>query len=351
MEKTIKDLPEEILFHIIVFLDWPSIPRLCQTSTYLNERMCVLARELRDIKKYPVLKQLRVALERNQLDIVKLLVRDEPEQHRPGELLKYKNRVWCMDVLKLFPDALSFAINVGMSEWSEKLIKDGMDVNRGNKFGRTPIWVAARAGFLPHSFITSVTDVNKADNGRKNSFWTTIYKGNIEIMSKLIAAGADVNKADNRGRTPLWIAVHEGRIEIVSKLIAAGADVNKSDNRERSPLWIAVHDERIEIVSKLITAGADVNKANKYEETPLLSAVERRYTDIVDKLIAAGADVNKATPLLSAAFEGHTEVVDKLIAAGADVNKADNNGETPLWIATRWGRSGVVNKLIAAGAK
>ena len=313
----LETLPLEKLFDIANHLDWPSITQLCQTSKYFNEQVCdneifwesfihnkypgykkstdltwsKLAKKLRKIKRLPVLNQLREALRRKQLDIVKILVKYEPEEHDVAYLFKYEDKPWFKDIVILHSGALEYAAYRGRLKWVDKLIAAG-------------------------------ADVDKADNDDRTSLWNAAYGGNTEIVGKLIVAGADVDKADIDGETPLSMAAYGGNTEIVDKLIAAGADVNKANNSGETPLWGAADMNRAGSVAKLITAGAEVDKANNDERTPLWNAAFRGHTEIVDKLITAGADVNKAdkneaTPLSIATEEGYTEIVDKLITAGA----------------------------------
>ena len=175
------------------------------------------------------------------------------------------------------------------------------------------------------------------------------------LRSFFYLPGVDVNKADKDGSTPLYEAASLGRTECVKLLIASGADVNKADKEGRTPLYWAAVGDHAECVELLIASGADVNKADKDGETPLYHAASGGHTECVKQLIEAKADVNKAnnwgyTPLYWAAYSGHTECVKQLIAAGADVNKADKEGQTPLHCAARHGRTECVKQLIAAGA-
>jgi ankyrin repeat protein len=77
--------------------------------------------------------------------------------------------------------------------------------------------------------------------------------------------GMDVNKEDNKGRTPLLMAAKEGRGEIARVLIAAGADVDKADRDGETPLTWAVKEGHVDIAHALmpslprgLAAGADV---------------------------------------------------------------------------------------------
>ena len=168
------------------------------------------------------------------------------------------------------------------------------------------------------------------------------FHGRLEIVQKLIKAGADVNLRNNQGDTPLYRAALDkaadnNRLEIIQELIKAGADVNLRNNEGDTPLSKATFHGRLEIVQKLIKAGADVNLRNNQGDTPLYDAAFYGYLEIVQELIKAGADVNVKvrgdTPLHNAAENGYLEIVQELIKAGADVNLRNNQGDTPLYYA------------------
>ena len=46
----------------------------------------------------------------------------------------------------------------------------------------------------------------------------------MEVVEKLIQAGADVNEQTEMGWTPLHLASENGRVEVITALLAAGAD-------------------------------------------------------------------------------------------------------------------------------
>ena len=56
-------------------------------------------------------------------------------------------------------------------------------------------------------------------------------KGNENIVSALVHAGADVNLSRRDGQTALMKAAYDGQITIVNAMLQEGADVNKVDNR------------------------------------------------------------------------------------------------------------------------
>ena len=134
----------------------------------------------------------------------------------------------------------------------------GADLNWQNRYGWTPVWIAAAIG-------------------------------RDGCLSQLIAAGADVDIKSNQGTTPIYITASYGRDGCLSQLIAAGADVNISDEHGRTPVYSAAFNGNDECLSQLITAGADVNIADNGGETPLQEATRYHRAYSVELLKAAGA--------------------------------------------------------------
>ncbi|KFY29287.1 hypothetical protein V493_02440 [Pseudogymnoascus sp. VKM F-4281 (FW-2241)] len=239
------------------------------------------------------------------------------------------------------------------------LATPGIEVNKADDHGRTPLYWAAREGYeevVGKLLAAPGVEVNKADDDGYTPLWWAAYKWHKEVIGQLLAApGIEVNNADDHGRTPLYWAACEGYEEVVGKLLAApGVEVNKADDDGYTPLWWAAYKGHKEVIGQLLAApGIDVNKADDEGRTPLWRAVEKGQKEVVGQLLAAPSiEVNKAdndgrTPLCWAGGEGHKEIVGKLLAAPRiDVNKADDEGCTPLWYAVAEGHE-VVGQLLA----
>ena len=84
-----------------------------------------------------------------------------------------------------------------------------------------------------------------------------IAKGELEIVKELIKAGADVNKIDKFMKTPLSYAIDETNdMRIIQELIKAGADVNGRVMGHYSVLWLAECDHNHKVVEELKKHGA-----------------------------------------------------------------------------------------------
>jgi ankyrin repeat protein len=159
---------------------------------------------------------------------------------------------------------------------------------------------------------------------------------NIEILNKLIAAGANINTQNKNGITPLMEAAKQGNIEIINRLIAAGADINAKDNFNQTALIIAIFNRQYYTAKKLLEYNPDVHVVTKNGNTALTliagRSLNNNFTDdllyevsdeIMDKYSTKALNIQNNdgyTPLLAATFNGNLHTVKKLIERGALVS-------------------------------
>lgn len=100
-----------------------------------------------------------------------------------------------------------------------------------------------------------------SDNRDKNGVSLlniAIRNGHNHIATILIENGADINSiSGDRGNTPLMDAAAEANIEILKKLILAGADLNLKSKSGQTALVLSVGRQAEDIALILINAGAD----------------------------------------------------------------------------------------------
>jgi len=121
-----------------------------------------------------------------------------------------------------------------------------------------------KAGFLPDSL----------DKNGVSLLNIAIRKGYIKIATILLELGADVNSiSGDRGNTPLMDAAAEANIEIMSKLIKAGADLDLKSKSGQTALVLAVGRQAEGAAVLLVKSGANISikddlgmSARKYAE-------------------------------------------------------------------------------------
>jgi ankyrin repeat protein len=168
---------------------------------------------------------------------------------------------------------------------------------------------------------------------------------------QLINLGHPINEQDNMGLTPLHVAVLKRNIEIVHRLLEAGAtpDVRTTVDDLDCPLDDECLDKETlaeELICKLQKLG---------NKTPLHIAAKEGLDDIAKVLLAYGADSNivdsgLCTPLHWAAVRGNLTFTTLLLENQACPNAKDLALSTPLHEAVRNEHIDVINLLLKYNA-
>jgi ankyrin repeat protein len=159
-----------------------------------------------------------------------------------------------------------------------------------------------------------------------------------QAAALLLSAGADPNTADETGWTllqhalgiggehadptiPFHHAVCVRALELVERLLEAGADPNAATISGATPMHAAALWPAPNVMQKLLDHGGKIDLQDRLGNTPLHVAARANY---------------------------HREVVRFLLTRGAPVNARNRRGETPLDIATgrtpyqRWPGVGLI---------
>jgi ankyrin repeat protein len=257
------------------------------------------------------------------------------------------------------------------------LVEAGAAVNAVNRYGATPLSLAAEAGSA----------------------------GGLEY---LLSAGADPKAAERalpEGQTLLMLAARTGDVASLRAIVGHGAgDVNARETRNDTTalMWAALED-RADAVRFLAEVGADLDAHSKITDYPhlangvglsgleegvsyvgqtvlqrggwtaLMYAARQGAVAASRALAEVGANLDAVDPVGASALNlaiinGHWDVAEVLVNAGADPNLADVTGMTPLYAAvdfhtvpTTFGRPApkprviegsvdAVKMLLAAGA-
>ena len=163
---------------------------------------------------------------------------------------------------------------------------------------------------------------------------------------KLLDNGVSPNIVDRFGRTPIHVAALKGRQEMCKLLHQYGADLNLAEENGESPLNIAAKERQHEVVHYLLDAGADPNIADKSGVTPLYHMCREGDADMVDLLIGHGADVNSKGCLEVAIEFYNTEIVNLLVQKYRCKVETLFNGLSPLMLAAKTNNIEAVKLLL-----
>ncbi len=113
------------------------------------------------------------------------------------------------------------------------------------KSGWPPLWCAAALGDTDdvRRLLAAGADPNAVGDKGHTPLQVAVVYGRTEVIDLLLADGADPNRTDPDGSGALWTAVLSApkavRVEIISRLIRAGADPDHKNRYGRSPRDVA----------------------------------------------------------------------------------------------------------------
>ncbi|OED36760.1 hypothetical protein AB833_25420 [Chromatiales bacterium (ex Bugula neritina AB1)] len=245
--------------------------------------------------------------------------------------LRYRSTVARID-----PRELNFllfdAVAKGCIDLTVKILDNGAVVTARDRFGNTPLLVAARMG---HNSI-------------------------IDLM---IERGANVHQLNLAGSSALLRAVTNGRRKAAKRLLELEVDVNLANKKGMTPLIAASYTGKKRVVKMLLDNGADVSAVDSSGKGSLVYAAGKGYVSIARLLLSTNKiDVNKKygnnlTALMWAAGHGNDvperegiEIVNLLLDEGAELDHIDNRGRTALSIAASRGHEALTMLLLEKGA-
>lgn len=338
----------------------------------------------------------------SDMDVAKMCLRyllfEEPEQDTERPLLNYAARYWlkhfCLGeqhiddeaenlAMKFLSDSekvqiafqvmagknslalgdmtgLHAAIHFNRRNWAERLIAQDVKVDATCSDGRTALHWAAKDG---RSDMVELLTQKSADTNIQDRYgdtplhlaimWST--KDCMDVVHKLVKAGARVDIRGGKGYTPLAWAMRHGPSSIAKLLAENQADVNAEDQGWTS-LREAMDQGQLDIIEILLKKGADLNRPSSVDGwTPLRKVVQDGDVEMVHRLLEMGAEVdlrdeqNGYSPLRWAVLYQHESIVQQLLKQGANVDETANDGSTALMEAVKT-KETIVWMLLENGA-
>ncbi len=172
------------------------------------------------------------------------------------------------------------------------LIDRKADINARDKFGDTPLNLAAWRGFGPVVDLLLERGAAIPQDARARSLLLSqAAQGGLEnLFARLVDAGATVPPPRPGRRSLLHDAAAGGSARIIERLLTSAPDINQADENGWTPLHDAAFMERLDAVRFLLDKGADQNLRNRLGQSPWNVAVEHKRASVADLLAARGAD-------------------------------------------------------------
>lgn len=248
------------------------------------------------------------------------------------------------------------------------------------------VWATAQRGDAAkcEARIVAGSDKNWANPavGLLTPMHVACQKGNLAVVTVLVAKEADVSAPDGRQCTPLMYAARNGHPEVVSLLLKSGAALNARNHRGWTALHFAVNNgggrgggpssaKHLACVQALVEAGADMTIRNSDNKTALQYATGShgaiaeylRSVDHVspsDELAAAGVSAfgpatvgsTKEGQMVMAAMQHDLATCEACIDGGVDKDCAiaDAGHATAMHFACQSAALEIVQMLVAKGA-
>ena len=226
--------------------------------------------------------------------------------------------------------AMHWAVRGDDLDTVQLLIKAGANVSAANRYGITPLSLAATNGnpAIARALLKAGANPNAPGPDGETVLMTAARAGNADVVNALIERGVNLNATETwQGQTALMWAAAENHGAVIKALGAHGAELNARSKELSFP------DYRYE------TNGMAVFQLPKGGWTALMYAARQNAMEAVSALADVHADLNATTKqegttaLQIAIINIHYDLANLLLERGADPNVVDASGMTALYAA------------------
>ncbi|KAK6343369.1 hypothetical protein TWF730_010960 [Orbilia blumenaviensis] len=290
-----------------------------------------------------------------------------------SQALMAKESFWGFEIWKtpLNMTSLHIAALFGLDYVVERLMVYQENPDLKDRYGRTPLWHAARHGnetVVEMLLKTSKVDFDVRSRGTSNGNWRRRTYLASEILFSMENVDQDsegsedlgdleeLRSSDLPGETPLSLASRRGDEAIVQLLLRKGANPNLKNGDGRTPLSLAAHHGRENVVKLLVGANCEIDARDAFQgnhlDRPYSHPEEISEAVLIDlQILIRSGDIRHGwTALQWATVMGHIGIVKFLIDNGSNIPEDTRWGVSTLSLAVTRSHSEIVRVLVAAGA-
>ena len=231
------------------------------------------------------------------------------------------------------------AVRMNHTGITQLLISKDANIHTVDGERRTLLHGAARNGNydLVKLLLDRHCDVYTVSKSGDTPFLEAVFSNNLKLIDLFSSHGVDGIRDQNKiGTTCVHAAAEEGNLEMLDKLLNAGAKAGSVDRIGRSALFIAAMEGRHALVEPLLSLRLNVDGVDACYWTPLGTACEGGYIRFADILLQHEASIHTCakhtnmTPLHHAAAMRRPQIIRRLVGLGANVFSRDCYGNSAL---------------------
>ena len=204
------------------------------------------------------------AIKFNRIKAVISIMRKMPIDSRQGDYLKENTKENTIN-----KGYLLLAMQSNLSEISQLLISNKVDINLQDEKGRTALWYAAdfKNSDIMYQLLQAHTQINLADNQNITPLIQAVIKNCYRCVEQLITFGADTKKQTQNGNNALMFAA-QGKDKLVKLFIDDKREFNikARNNNSSTALMLSIKSNCIKCVQLLLNKGANPKRKNKQGE-------------------------------------------------------------------------------------